>query len=285
VFREALPVPLIAVEYSVDHFELTPSDADILVQLRGKDVLWQKERLYNIARGHLPPQCDSVLWIDCDIVLGGTEWPDQVRDALVHHDILQPFNRLEMLGPGVRPPPRTDDDVVDWRISLAAFLRNGGHPSDVYTTWGSSLQKKYFHGGAWAARRSFCDAFEYYDRMIVGGGDKAFSAALYGRFEDVAASSSFDDAMARDYVAWASALHRRLNGTPWHLETKAYHLWHGSLANRGYNDRLGKLRAAGFEGMVDIAIAPATQCWQWSTSKPGLHDFVRGHFVRRKEDG
>ena len=43
LFRERLNVPLVTVElaYGPD-FELTQSDADILVQLRGEDVLWQK---------------------------------------------------------------------------------------------------------------------------------------------------------------------------------------------------------------------------------------------------
>jgi hypothetical protein len=48
LFRTHLNVPLVAVElaYGPD-FELNSHDADILVQLRGRDILWQKERLLN----------------------------------------------------------------------------------------------------------------------------------------------------------------------------------------------------------------------------------------------
>ena len=50
---------LLAVElaYGEVPFELTKDDADLLVQLRSRDdgVLWQKERLLNVALAHLPP--------------------------------------------------------------------------------------------------------------------------------------------------------------------------------------------------------------------------------------
>jgi len=50
LFRQHLVIPLVAVEMGYGHdFELTNDDPDIMVQLRGGDVLWQKERLLNLA--------------------------------------------------------------------------------------------------------------------------------------------------------------------------------------------------------------------------------------------
>ncbi|HEY2827606.1 MAG TPA: hypothetical protein VGJ04_08410, partial [Pirellulales bacterium] len=55
VFRKHLKVPLVAVELGYDdRFELQPNDADILVQIPGIDVMWQKERLFNVALSHVP---------------------------------------------------------------------------------------------------------------------------------------------------------------------------------------------------------------------------------------
>src|SRR5262245_38284590 len=69
VFRRHLSVPLLAVELAFDgDFELHERDAERLVQLRTRDVMWHKERLLNIALQRLPSTCDSVLWIDCDLV-------------------------------------------------------------------------------------------------------------------------------------------------------------------------------------------------------------------------
>jgi hypothetical protein len=49
-FRRHLKVPLVAVELAYhDDFDLPPDAAEILIRLRSNDVLWQKERLLNVA--------------------------------------------------------------------------------------------------------------------------------------------------------------------------------------------------------------------------------------------
>src|SRR5262245_42591250 len=59
LFRERLAVPLVTVEWARDgRFALGPEDAEVLVQVSGGDVLWQKERLLNVALRHLPDDCD-----------------------------------------------------------------------------------------------------------------------------------------------------------------------------------------------------------------------------------
>ena len=68
-FRRRLNVPLVAVELFYDSKpELTKSDADILIQISGRDVLWQKERLLSIALRSVPDHCDKVAWLDCDLL-------------------------------------------------------------------------------------------------------------------------------------------------------------------------------------------------------------------------
>ena len=72
-FRDNLKLPLVAVELAFDgDFELTDTDAEILVRLSGGDVLSQKERLLNIALKALPPHCRKVAWLDCDVVFSRT---------------------------------------------------------------------------------------------------------------------------------------------------------------------------------------------------------------------
>ena len=60
-FRQHLPIPLVAVELAYDaDFELQEADAEILIQLRGGALLWQKERLLNVALQALPAACRKV---------------------------------------------------------------------------------------------------------------------------------------------------------------------------------------------------------------------------------
>ena len=73
-FREHLAVPLITVELSYGAgFDLREGEADVLIQLRGRDVMWQKERLLNVGLGALPSACSKVVWLDCDIIFEGDD--------------------------------------------------------------------------------------------------------------------------------------------------------------------------------------------------------------------
>ena len=72
IFRECLQVPLVVVELTFgSEFELQAQDAEILIQLRCGAILWQKERLLNLALKALPNGCNKVAWLDCDIMFGG----------------------------------------------------------------------------------------------------------------------------------------------------------------------------------------------------------------------
>ena len=75
IFRENLGVPLITVELSFNgQFELTEEQADILIQISGGAVLWQKERLLNVALQAVPSSCTKVAWLDCDILFDTPNW-------------------------------------------------------------------------------------------------------------------------------------------------------------------------------------------------------------------
>src|SRR5437016_4683011 len=75
LFRKHLNIPLVVVELTYGEvFELHEKDAEVLIQLRGGAVLWQKERLLNVALSALPSSCDKVAWLDCDIIFDDIGW-------------------------------------------------------------------------------------------------------------------------------------------------------------------------------------------------------------------
>ena len=74
LFRKSLIVPLITVELAYrKQFELTEGDAEILIQLQGNDIMWQKERLLNVALRALPPHCRSIVWVDRDVIFASED--------------------------------------------------------------------------------------------------------------------------------------------------------------------------------------------------------------------
>ena len=83
VFRDRLRLPLLTVEWSqTGQFALGPADAELLIQLDGGDVMWQKERLLNVAIAHLPPQCTHVAWLDCDLIFDPHLIIHELQDCL-----------------------------------------------------------------------------------------------------------------------------------------------------------------------------------------------------------
>ena len=97
-FRSRLDAPLLTVELSFDgQFELTSGDADHLIQLSGGDIMWQKERLLNIALEAVPDKVEDVAWIDCDLVFESTDWPQTAKSALKSDNIIQLFSEVRYL--------------------------------------------------------------------------------------------------------------------------------------------------------------------------------------------
>src|SRR5262245_28782478 len=83
VFQQHLRVPLLTVEQGYDgRFDLDRGDATTLVQVPARDVMWQKERLLNLALESLPADCEIVVWLDADILFDRDDWPERAVEAL-----------------------------------------------------------------------------------------------------------------------------------------------------------------------------------------------------------
>src|SRR5215211_5841400 len=100
-FRSNLRIPLVAVELSFDgQFELTKDDADILVQLSGGALLWQKERLLNVGLQSVPAGVENVALIDCDVVFEREDWAEDAEAKLREQcNIIHLFLRSAVLDP------------------------------------------------------------------------------------------------------------------------------------------------------------------------------------------
>src|SRR5215203_77291 len=127
LFREHLPLPLITVELSfgANDFDLREGEADILIQLRGGDVLWQKERLLNVALRALPSECTKVVWLDCDVVFGGGGWAEEVSGLLDEFPLVQAFSRIHHLPRDLGPGELSPADAEFSRSSTASLVASG----------------------------------------------------------------------------------------------------------------------------------------------------------------
>jgi hypothetical protein len=283
-FRSALEVPLITVELSHDgQFELGSDDADILVQISEPSVLWQKERLLNLALEALPDCCEVVAWLDCDIIFARQSWASGVEQALKGCCWLQPFSELCDLERGKTPAQGHGVVEAPGRRSVVQMLESGELPDNFFSLKGASVQWRFTAGHAWAARRDVLQAVGLYDAAILGSGNKLMLAAGYGRQAEAAEAYNLSGPQRLHYLAWAEHFRARM-GKPGWIVGRIDHLWHGDLALRGYGSRHDALRHFDFDPFSDIEKSPSG-AWEWGSEKPELHRYVEEFFRQRREDG
>jgi len=285
-FRKFLAAPLLAVELSfTGSFELQPGDADILVQLTGGDVLWQKERLLNVGLRHLPPDCDAVAWLDCDVVFWNDQWSRQARDALNRFSLVQLFSERCNLARDARRDSSGWSPVESRRRAIGQAIAAGQlKPDDLRVAGASVVFGAPTPGLAWAARRTLLDKHGLYDRRIVGAGDRAMICAAVGRPDYCVTAQAMTGRAAEHYLAWAEPFSADVGGRISYVEGLVFHLWHGSREDRRHGQRERDLAALGFDPLTDIAVSD-TGCWRWNSNKPELHEYVRNYFASRNEDG
>ncbi len=156
LFRERLNLPLLAVELSFDgQFELTAEeDAEILIRKTDGDVMWQKERLLNIALENLPEECQKVVWLDCDCVFQQSDWAGRVCRQLEKNPLVQPYSMVHHLPRGVSPE--------EWEIKATGVVRPSvawmmGQGVSAFECLGNPLAGSpgiRAPGHAWAAART-----------------------------------------------------------------------------------------------------------------------------------
>jgi hypothetical protein len=284
VFREHLDVPLVAVElaYGTD-FELDASDAEVLVQLRGRDVLVQKERLLNLALRALPAHCRKVVWVDCDIVFEAAGWADHVNGLLDRFTSVQPFSRVHYL-PRDCPPGRLLAPALLTQASVASVVAAGVParvPFDQPIGPAPGTNNK---GLVWAARRALLEEHGFYDACIVGNGDRAMAGAYFGCFDEVARSMRMNDRQRQHYLTWAEPVFETVRAEVGFVNSDIFHLWHGDMATRRWGERHAGLTPFRFDPFEDVAI-DENGCWRWNSNKVEMHAYVREYFASRNEDG
>ncbi len=281
LFRQHLKIPLVAVELAYGpEFELTESDADILIQLRGRDVMWQKERLLNVASSALPDDCRNVVWMDCDVVFETDDWPERLSALLDRFPLVQAFRRAHHVHPDWRPgEPRRS--ILFTQPSSVSAIAAGADAARLLAQPLPSGAGSTNKGLAWAAQRELLDAGGFYDAAIVGGGDLAMIAAVFG-CPDVA-MRTMNEKQKEHYRAWAQRAGSSAVETGC-LDTSVLHLWHGDVKHRRYRERHEALRRHAFDPFTDIA-HDENGSWRWISDKAAMHDEVKSYFASRREDG
>ncbi len=284
-FKQHLRVPLIAVELSFNgRFELQSGDADIVEQLIGRDVLWQKERLLNIALRALPRECDAVAWLDCDVIFAIDDWPERARAALEEFAFVQLFSeRCNLARDAIvdsSAPPAVDLVAQ----SLGFKIATGQAQPDDLRIAGAAWTRGATTGLAWASRRTLLERHGLYDSCILGNGDRVMLCAAMGRLDYGANALQMNARQMQHYAAWAEPFFADVGGRVGYIDGRAFHLWHGAWQDRKTALRHQGLTRFHFDPFIDIA-RDGSGCWRWNSDKRNMHEYVKNYFDSRKEDG
>ncbi len=267
-FVQALPADLelwtIELAYGDVPFRLPDGPRMLCVRGDERHVLWQKERLLNLAIESLPKDVDAVAWLDADLIWLNRNWVAEACKLLERYNAVQLFEHVH-------------DTDHEGRLGKI-------YPGHVYArTQGLGYGRP---GGAWAARREVMTG-GLYDRHAVGGGDTAAVFAWEGR-EKLPKTLNHGTVWKSHHDAWAISSYNTVRGSLACVLGDVVHLYHGSRPNRQYVERYNILHDNGYDPVRDVEIDSKTGLLQWSEvareSKPDLVQRVAKYFVERRED-
>ena len=281
-FRRHLRVPLLTVELAFgEGFELGDGDADILLRRSGHDVMWQKERLLNLALAALPASCTKVAWLDCDLIFAEPDgWPERTGALLERFALVQPFSVVRMMPRDWRPGSAIADDGA---LGSVAYVIEGGMSVEDCLLR-SFRDAQCARGIAWAARRDLLAEHGVYDLGVIGGGDGVFARSAFGYWKHAADRLRLNESGRGHLRAWAEPFHESVRGSVGYAPGEVFHLWHGSPADRRYSERHEEFASFGFDPVEDVALDDNGR-WRWNSPKPEMHTFVGDYFKQRREDG
>jgi hypothetical protein len=278
----------VTVELSFDgRFELTDEDADILIQLSGGAVLWQKERLLNLAIKAVPSDVKSIAWLDCDVVLKRADWVDEAKRQLNEFNVVQLFSDVVHLGP--EDYEKSDHHNGHASVPGIAGLSNARELLSLerqqqdYLKFILKKEQIWNTGLAWAANRALLEDHGFYDAAIAGGGDSLMVSAMYGQFDTLIKKFVLNTTRQKHYLRWGIPFHKSVAERIGCVSGTIYHLKHGEIRKRGYLDRQECLAGFDFDPDTDLKIG-ANGAWQWTRPRPELESFLTSYFIDRAED-
>jgi hypothetical protein len=313
-------VNLLTVECAFGNTQFALASFPNVLQVRTEHVMWQKERLLNVALSRLPKEVEKVAWLDCDILFSNADWAVQASKLLDCFPVVQLFDTVIRLPKG--KVSYLDEGEI-WRsFAYVWHIR----PDLVFT---GDFHQHGHTGMAWAARRELLQDHGFYDACISGSGDHVMAHAMSGDFEGACVDRIMgeyqstlayvtrtltrhvlegfaitplhqfiidwgrkgimrfrrkrDNRLFAHFLEWALPFYQDVQGEIGYVSGTVLHLWHGDFLNRNYLKRHDELKRFDFDPVLDLR-ENVSGAWEWNRDKPKLHQWAIDYFVQRQED-
>jgi hypothetical protein len=265
-FRKNFKYPLTTVELALDNQDFFIDDA-IHIKGNNRHILWQKERLLNLAIESLPKNIDKIVWVDTDIIFENDTWFQETEKKLENYPVIQAFETVSETS--------NDDNIVTPHKHGYGFAKSfTENLIDTLDHWPKC-------GLSWAFRRQ-CLPNGLYDKCVIGNGDALQLAAWMGNWDNYLIHLMSPKTRER-FLLDRYQDYESVKANISYVRGNIIHLYHGNLENRQYFDRNWILIENAFDATTDISL-DNNGLYQWSTHKPKLHQNIKLYFQKRKDD-
>jgi hypothetical protein len=278
-FRKEFPseIPLHTIEVSFDgNFDI--HDAEFQIQANENQIMWQKERIFNLAvEKLLPSKYTRIMCSDSDILYDKTHF---AREALRSNGIVQCFKFVKSLNRN----ENVNDVSLGYIAYLALIYKNTNTTRQLYheilkKNPTARLNVVPRTGFSWIYPR---EIFPLYDKAIVGGGDSFIILSIEKIYKSY--QKRMTDIHFNDLIVWKKHLNlKNKNIQKYFINLPILHLFHGEYKNRQYNERHEILKRHNFNPQTDIRIGE-NGLYEWSSNKKEMHKEIFEYFQFRKKN-
>jgi hypothetical protein len=273
-------IPLLTIEcaFGEQPFDL-PESVDV-IRMRSNSMLWQKERLLNLAISWLPASCRYVAWLDCDLIFSNPNWAQETVELLQSAQLVQVFKTCNRLSENYSHPGTEAGNTCTSFTYIC-----GQNPSVLQS---GKFEDHGHTGYGWAARRELLDRHGLYEYAIAGSADHYMAHAALGDIDSPCIERMMlgRPALIEHFREWASPFYESAQGRIATVSGEVLHLWHGNLENRKYFLRQLELSKLDFNPHTDLLAIPGKPLeLRTDLNKPGLREWFASYFASRQEDG
>jgi hypothetical protein len=235
-------------------------DADLWLET--DSVLFYKENLYNVMYSK-NRTFKKICFMDADVIFDLQSWYDEASKLLDHYDLVQPF------------------DTCKWFDENKKTNDTGQIASTVAISQKINFVQAYYHPGfAWCFKSKVFEQMNgFYDWVTMGEGDICLANSFVS--DKDATSLSFKDSDL--YRAYARKLKELKLKIGFLKSNTAYHLYHGKLLNRRYEERYKFISSAIHENPKKYLAKDPDGLIHWKNPS-SFNQKIIDYFRARKED-
>lgn len=277
LFRESIlnqKANLLTIEQVTETSDL--SGMSEVISISGGAILWQKERLLNLAIKKLPSSCKFVAWLDSDILFENNNWIEESKLILKNYQVIQPYSKVFRLPKGIQEKKSIGESWESFSYIYSqnsCQLLNGNFDLHGHT------------GFAWVTHKEVIQKLGFYDACILGSGDHMMAHAFVGDWESpcIVRILGHSGKFLKHFQNWATRIYQKTQARVGFLPGTIFHLWHGETAHRKYVSRNKKLLEFQFDPIEDIILGK-NGLWEWKSKKIELQNYCKNYFIQREED-